>query len=256
MTSRNGDGRIALVTGAASGIGRAAALLFGERECRVVAADLDEAGACETAELIQSAGSEASALRVDVADEDSVKEMVAEVAARHGRIDAAFNNAGISDVQHSWIDFPTEKWERMIAVNLGSIFLCLKHELAQMSVQEPRDGLRGQIVNTSSGAGLVPAPGQPHYTAAKHGIIGLTRSAAQEFASQGIRVNAICPGLTDTKLIQNQPKAMLDIIAGMSPTGELGKPADVAQLAVWLCSPDAHWVNGQSIVVDGGGIMH
>jgi NAD(P)-dependent dehydrogenase (short-subunit alcohol dehydrogenase family) len=256
MTSKSDDGRIALVTGAASGIGRAAALLFGERGCRVVAADLAEAGARETAELIQGAGGEAGALRVDVADESSVKEMIAEVAARHGRIDAAFNNAGISDTQHSWIDFPTEKWERMIAVNLGSVFLCLKHELAQMSAQEPRDELRGQIVNTSSGAGMVAAPGQPHYTAAKHGIIGLTRSAAQEFASQGIRVNTICPGLTETRMIHNQPPELLKLLASMSPTGKLGRPSDVAQLAVWLCSPEARWVNGQAIVSDGGGIMH
>ena len=103
---------------------------------------------------------------------------------------------------------------------------------------------------------MVAAPGQPHYTAAKHGIIGLTRSAAQEFASQGIRVNTICPGLTETKMIHNQPPELLELLANMSPTGKLGQPTDVAQLAVWLCSPEARWVNGQAIVSDGGGIMH
>ena len=144
----------------------------------------------------------------------------------------------------------------MISVNLGSVFLGLKHELAQMASQEPREGLRGQIVNTSSGAGLIPAPGQPHYTAAKHGVIGLTRSAAQEFATQGIRVNAICPGLTETGMIHSQPPQFLEMMARMSPTGKLGQPVDVAQAAYWLLTPEGQWVNGQSIVVDGGGVMH
>ena len=256
MASEESSQRVALVTGAASGIGRAAALLLGERGNRVVAADLDEAGAQETADAIREAGGEASPLLVDVADEDSVQRMVTRAASLYGRLDAAFNNAGMSDAQHSWIDFPTDKWERMIAVNLGSVFFCLRCELAQMSQQEPHNGLRGQIVNTSSAAGLMAAPGQPHYTAAKHGVIGLTRSAAQEFATQGIRVNTICPGLTETKMIQSQPPEMLKVLASMSPTGELGQPVDVAQLATWLLSPEAHWVNGQAIVSDGGGIMH
>jgi NAD(P)-dependent dehydrogenase (short-subunit alcohol dehydrogenase family) len=144
----------------------------------------------------------------------------------------------------------------MIRVNLGSVFLCLKHELAQMVSQEPVDGLRGSIVNTSSGAGLIPAPGQPHYTAAKHGVIGLTRSAAQELASKGIRVNAICPGLTETGMIQSQPKEFLEMMARMSPTGRLAQAVDVAQASSWLLTPEAQWVNGQSIVVDGGGVLH
>ena len=248
-----GGGRVALVTGGASGIGRATAGLLAARGDTVVVADLDEARAAEVAREL---GGGASAVGVDVSDEDAVRDMVAQVVARHGRLDAAMNNAGISDAQHSWIDFPTDRWERMIAVNLGSVFLCLKHELAQLVGQEPVDGLRGAIVNTSSGAGLIPAPGQPHYTAAKHGVLGLTRSAAQEFASQGIRVNAILPGLTETPMIENQPRQMLDAMARMSPTGALGRPVDVAQAAAWLLTPEAQWVNGQSIVVDGGGVMH
>jgi len=250
------EGRVALVTGAASGIGRATAALLAERGGLVVVADLDEQGGEETVRRIASRGGEASFVRVDVGDETSVEAMIGEIRERHGRLDAAMNNAGISDAQHSWIDFPTDRWQRMIALNLGSVFLCLKHELALMASQAPVDGLRGSIVNTSSGAGLIPAPGQPHYTAAKHGVIGLTRSAAQEFASQGIRVNAICPGLTETGMIQSQPKAFLEGMARMSPTGQLGQPVDVAQLSSWLLTPEAQWVNGQAIVVDGGGVMH
>ena len=222
----------------------------------VVVADLDESKGAETVEIIEKAGAQASFVRVDVADEASVAAMVSTVVERHGRLDAAMNNAGISDDQHSWIDFPTERWERMIAVNLGSVFLGMKYQLAQMVKQEKLGILRGSIVNTSSGAGMIPAPGQPHYTAAKHGVLGLTRSAAQEFARQGIRVNSICPGLTETNLIYNQPPELLQMMANMSPTGELGQPIDVAQAAYWLLTPEAQWVNGQAIVVDGGGVMH
>ena len=250
------QGRVAVVTGAGSGIGRATAELWAGGGGIVVVADLDEAKGAETVEAILKQGGEASFVRVDVAREDSVAAMVATVVERYGRLDAAMNNAGISDDQRSWIDFPTELWERMIAVNLGSVFLGMKHELAQMAKQDPIDGLRGSIVNTSSGAGLIAAPGQPHYTAAKHGVLGLTRSAAQEFAPQGIRVNSICPGLTETGLIYNQPPELLETMARMSPTGKLGQPVDVAQAAYWLLTPEGQWVNGQAIVVDGGGIMH
>jgi len=250
------EGRVGLITGAGSGIGRATAQLWASGGGVVVVADLDEDKGRETVEILAATGAEASFVNVDVANEASVAGMVATTIERHGRLDAAMNNAGISDDQHSWIDFPTERWERMIAVNLGSVFLGMKHQLAQMLKQEPLGILRGAIVNTSSGAGLIPAPGQPHYTAAKHGVIGLTRSAAGEFASQGIRVNSICPGMTETNMIYNQPPELLKLMASMSPTGELGRAIDVAQAAYWLLTPEAQWVNGQAIVVDGGGVMH
>jgi NAD(P)-dependent dehydrogenase (short-subunit alcohol dehydrogenase family) len=244
------------VTGGGGGIGRATSQLLAAAGGIVVVADIDEKAGAETVEIIEKAGGRASFVRVDVGDEGSVEAMVAEVVERHGRLDAAMNNAGISDAQHSWIDFPTDRFEQMIRINLGSVFLGLKYQLAQMARQEPVSGLRGSIVNTSSGAGLIAAPGQPHYTAAKHGVLGLTRSAAQEFAPQGIRVNAICPGLTETGMIYNQPKEMLEGMTRMSPTGKLGQPVDVAQAAYWLLTPEAQWVNGQAIVVDGGGLMH
>jgi NAD(P)-dependent dehydrogenase (short-subunit alcohol dehydrogenase family) len=249
-------GRVAVITGAGSGIGRATAELWAGGGGIVVVADLDRAKGAETVTAIEKAGGQASFVSVDVGEEESIRALIESVVDRYGRLDAAMNNAGISDDQHSWIDFPTDQWERMIKINLGSVFLGMKHELAQMAKQEPLGILRGSIVNTSSGAGLIPAPGQPHYTAAKHGVLGLTRSAASEFSRQGIRVNSILPGLTETNLIYNQPPALLEMMANMSPTGKLGQAIDVAQAAYWLLTPEAQWVNGQAIVVDGGGVMH
>ncbi len=252
----NFDQRVALVTGAGSGIGRAAAKLFAAGGARVIVADINLSAAEEVAAKIVADDGQAIAARVDVADEASVEALMAIIVKEYGRLDIAFNNAGISDEQHSWIDFPTDKWQQMIDVNLNGVFLCMKHELKLMVSQEPLQDLRGQIVNTSSGAGLTPAPGQPHYTAAKHAVLGLTRSAAQEFGHKGIRVNSVLPGLTQTSMISNQPQAMLDHLAKASPTGKLGSAEDVAKIAVWLCSIDAQWVNGQAIVADGGGLMH
>jgi NAD(P)-dependent dehydrogenase (short-subunit alcohol dehydrogenase family) len=251
------EGGVALVTGGGSGIGRQMALIFAREGAAVVVADLNEAGAKETAEQVRAAGGRATPLTVDLSDDEAIATMVGSAVESYGRIDYAANNAGVSDPGCRFHELSRESWDRMIAINLTSVFVCMQHELRQMLAQEPRGGARGAIVNTSSGAGVIPAPGLPHYTAAKHGVLGLTKNAAQEYANKGIRTNAILPGLTDTGLteqfIQENPHAKA-ILAAL-PGGRLGQPDEVAEAGVWLCSQHARWVNGQSLIVDGGGVL-
>lgn len=247
------EGKVALITGGARGIGRAMAELLIRDGARVVIADIAEADVKKAASQL---GGESLALAVDVAEEDSVAAMVASVVDRFGRLDYAFNNAGISDLPKRLVDFDAESWHHMIAVNMTGVFFCMKHEIRQLLTQELNDERRGAIVNTSSGAGIIPAPGQPHYTAAKHGVLGLTKLGAQEYGAEGIRVNAICPGITDTPLVNAVlPKEILEQVLSTMPGGKMGRPEDVAAVAIWLCSDEARWVNGQSLVVDGGGLV-
>ena len=245
-----------LVTGAAGGIGRAAARQFAAQGAsHVVVADIDAAGASETVKQINSTASEsrATAVEVDVTDEAAVESMVDWIVSRHGRLDIAFNNAGISDQMSEFHALDRARWDRMIAVNLTSVFLCMKHELRHMAA-----GGGGTIVNTSSGAGVVAAPGQPHYTAAKHGVVGLTKAAAQEYARRGIRVNAVLPGSTDTPMIRRfigDNEEIAKLIASTNIGGRMLTADEIAEVAVWLASDAASMVNGQSLIVDGGGLV-
>ena len=247
------EGKAVLVTGAASGIGRATAKLFASEGAEgVLVCDVDEAGAERTAADINAAGGTAIARRVDITSEAEVEAMVAAAVETWGRLDAAFNNAGISDQSCAFTDLATDDWDRMIAVNLTGPFLCMKHELRQMVSQGG-----GAIVNTSSGAGVVAAPGLHHYTAAKHGVLGLTKGAAAEYNNNNIRVNAVLPGMVDTAMVADWMGASPEIsnaVKKVLPGKRLGEPEEVAGTVVFLCSDLASWVSGASMVVDGGGI--
>jgi NAD(P)-dependent dehydrogenase (short-subunit alcohol dehydrogenase family) len=197
---------------------------------------------------VRDAGGDAISCRVDISDDASVGAMVATAVDRHGRLDCAFNNAGVSPDAKPFTEHTLAEWQRVIDVNLTGVFLCMQHELRQMVTQG-----HGAIVNTSSGAGVVAAPGQPQYTAAKHGVLGLTKQAAQEYARAGIRVNAILPGMTDTPMMQEY-LAEHASMTRLLPMGRLATAEEVAQAAVWLCSDAAAYVSGTSLVVDGATI--
>ena len=239
-----------LVTGGGQGIGAASAALFAaEGADVVVVADANGAAAESVAAGIVAAGGRAEPATLDVTDEDAVAALVDTVVAQWGRLDAAHNNAGISGDMTPLTELARTEWDHMLAVNLTGVFLCCKHELRHMAPAG-----RGAIVNTSSGAGVVGVAGLGHYAAAKHGVLGLTKSAAIEHARSGVRVNAICPGTTDTPMIRGfldaNPGAARFVVNSVG-RGSLGQPDEVAQAAVWLCSDRASFVNGESLMVDG-----
>ena len=245
-------GRVAVVTGAASGIGRATAEALAARGASVVIADVDDAGARTTADAI-GVDDRVALVHADVRDEASVGDMVATAVDRFGRLDCACNVAGISAAPQAFVDVDATEWQRVLAVDLTGVFLCMQAELRQLL----RQGDGGAIVNVSSGAGLVPAPGQPHYTAAKHAVLGLTKQAAQEYARNGIRVNAVLPGQTETEPMRAYLDAQPDggeRLLRRIPMGRMARPAEIAEAIAWLCSDASSYVSGDSLVVDGAQI--
>jgi NAD(P)-dependent dehydrogenase (short-subunit alcohol dehydrogenase family) len=255
-------GRVALVTGASSGIGRATAILFAEQGARVVAADLNDAGGEETVATIRAAGGEATYVHCDVSVEADVAAMVQVAETTYGGLDAAFNNAGVSDFKpRSFESVSSDTFDRLLAVNLRGVWLCMKHEFA---VMVPRK--RGTIVNTSSVAGLTGTPKASPYTAAKHGVIGLTRAGAVEHGRNGIRVNAIAPGFTRSgdeadlrKMMgpgsEEMAAKMFAAVGRMVaayPLGRMAEPREMAEAALWLSSAGSSYVTGHVLVVDGG----
>jgi len=247
-------GMVALVTGAASGMGLAAAQAFADAGAAVALADFREDVVKREAQKLAAAGHKVIALRCDVADESQVKAMVEQTVSAFGRLDAAFNNAGIQSPAVETADASGEEFERVTAVNLRGVWNCMKYELLQMRKQGS-----GAIVNNSSIGGLIGLPGRAIYHASKHGVLGLTKSAAMEYASRGIRINAVCPGTIDTPMVQEmlakEPEAMKEILREQ-PIGRLGQAEEIASAVLWLCSPGASFVIGHALAVDGGFTIH
>src|SRR5262245_37615921 len=249
------EGKVALVTGGASGIGRATALAFAREGAKLVIADMNADGGQQTVHMITENGGEAIFVRTDVSKAVEVQALISTAVETYGRLDCAHNNAGISGAgiggEHRALtaEYPDERWHQVIAINLTGVWLCMKYEIAQMLTHGG-----GTIVNTASAAGLVGLPYASAYVASKHGVVGLTKTAALEYAQQSIRVNCVCPGYIQTPMTESglsDPEQKAQIIA-REPIGRVGAPEEVAETVVWLCSDAASFVTGHTMTVDGG----
>lgn len=244
------EGRVGLVTGGTSGIGRDTALLFAKAGAKVVVAGRREVEGNETAELIRAAGGEGVFVKTDVSKGAEVEALIQKAVEKFGRLDIAFNNAGIEGV---WVPIARQSeadWDQTIAINLKGVWLCLKYEIRQMLTQ----GGGGAIVNMASIAGLAGSAGAGAYSASKHGVMGLTKTAALENARSGIRINAVCPGVIETSMAERlfgAPKVH-QYVLGCHPIGRFGRPAEIAEAVLWMCSDRASFMTGQSLVLDGG----
>lgn len=249
----NFEGNVALVTGAGAGMGRAAAQAYAEAGAAVVLADRQLEAAQKVADELAAAGHKVLAIGCDVAVETEVAAMIAKIVATFGQLDIAFNNAGVMQHQAPTADLPTAEWDRIMGVNLRGVWLCMKYELQQMLKQGS-----GAIVNSSSIGGLTATAGLPAYITSKHGLIGLTKNAALENVTKGIRVNAVCPGMINTPmndaLIGGDEHKQAEMLKQV-PMGRLGQPEEIAQAVLWLSSSAASYVTGQALAVDGGYVL-
>ena len=247
--------QVALVTGAASGLGLATARAFAESGASVVLADWNEEAAQSAAKELTDKGHKALAIRCDVSDDAQVEAMVKQTVAAFGRLDAAYNNAGVQNVLAETADTTREDYDRVMGINLRGVWSCMKYELQQM-----REQGSGAIVNCSSLGGLIGGAQRGIYHAAKHGVIGFTKSAALEYATRGIRVNAVCPGMiqtpmSDKMIAEGQGEELNAMLKAYVPMGRMGRPEEIADAVLWLCSSAASYVTGQSISIDGGYVM-
>jgi NAD(P)-dependent dehydrogenase (short-subunit alcohol dehydrogenase family) len=242
--------KVAFVTGGGSGIGRVTALAFAERGARVAIVGQIAEQVEETAERIRQAGGQAIALVCDVTRPDEVKEAVAQTVEAFGRLDFAFNNAGIEQPVKPIVEVTEDEWDRLMAVNLRGVFLCMKKQIPAMLQSGG-----GVIVNTSSGAGVMGIPGQGAYAATKFGLIGLTKSAALDYAAQNVRINAICPGIIDTPMMDRFSGGTdegRERVIAQEPVGRMGRPEEIASAVMWMCSDNAGFLIGHALVMDGG----
>lgn len=242
--------KVVFVTGASSGIGRATALAFAENGARVALADWQEDAGQSISNKISQSGGESFFVKCDVSREDDIRRAISETVKRFGRLDCAFNNAGIEGQVASTANCSNENWEKVININLRGVWLCMKHQIPEMIKAGG-----GAIVNCSSIAGVVGFEGIPAYVASKHGVLGLTKTAALEYARQNIRINAVCPGVIQTPMIDRftggGEKEKQGLIEG-EPMGRMGQPEEIASAVLWLCSSDSSFVTGHPLIVDGG----
>lgn len=243
------SGKVAIVTGGSSGIGKATAIAFAREGAKVVVASRREKEGQETVKQVQSAGSEGFFIKTDVSKETDVSAMVEKTIATYGHLDYAFNNAGIEQIPTPLVEQTEETFDQVMDINVKGVWLCMKHQIPQMLVSGG-----GAIVNMSSIAGMIGAPGLPIYVASKHAVLGLTKSVALEYAKEGIRINAVCPGMIETDLLDRAfaNQEVKERLIAMHPIGRVGKPEEIAEAVVWLCSDKASFVTGQSLPLDGG----
>lgn len=250
MTHDEFAGKVAFVTGAAGGIGRATAIAFATAGADVAVTDINLDELARTVELIEQHGVRALGTGCDVTNGDEIESALARTIDSFGRLDIAFNNAGVEQPVAPLVDIPEHDWDRLVATNLKSAFLCMKHQIPHLLSTGG-----GSIVNTSSGAGVIGIRGQTAYTAVKHGVIGMTKSAALDYAAQGIRINAICPGIIETPMMDRfsggTPEGRARVIA-QEPVGRMGRPEEVASAVLWLSSDLGAFTTGHALVIDGG----